>query len=65
MNDPITMHDLLVLFGGASIGLVLSVPAFWLFLKLMNHRDRNRLNRMQKRQARKDAKANKEWMKRR
>jgi len=65
MSDPITLHHLLVLLGGASIGLVLSVPTFLLFLKWMNHRDMTRFDRMQKRRLRKDAKANKKWMKRR
>jgi hypothetical protein len=65
MNDPITLHDVLVILGGASIGLVLSVPAFWLFLKWMNHRDMTRVDRVRQRCLRKDAKTNKQWTKQR
>jgi hypothetical protein len=56
MNDPITLHDLLVLFGGASIGLVLSVPSFLLFLKWMNHRDMYSFEREMRKRRKKEKK---------
>lgn len=48
-----TTHQLLVAMLGFSIGLVLSVPAFWGILKWIEHRDMTRVDRMMRKQAKK------------